>query len=236
MDLSSLSKETLICIINDLQKEVFKLKTDADIRITEIEKLLESQLDAINKNPLQTNTSTQTEECYREKEECYREKDFDINKYENVWYMNGNAEDLDKWDLKVKSGFVTTWNDNGKNHSVLDKLKTGDLIAWYIVSKGFNSILEVSDDPHEITDDELKLFYNTEEKRKSMKTHNYTIISIPVKFIATTTTNFVKKESICNLYNREWSGGLRGSHCIKPNNNNWLEQVFGIYTFLSETK
>ena len=41
MDLSSFSKETLIQIIYDLQKQVDKFKIDADIRITEIEKLLD---------------------------------------------------------------------------------------------------------------------------------------------------------------------------------------------------
>ena len=41
MDLSTLSRETLISIVLDLQNQVNKLKTDADIRITEIEKLLD---------------------------------------------------------------------------------------------------------------------------------------------------------------------------------------------------
>lgn len=236
MDLRTFSKETLISIIHDLQNEVDKLKTHADIRITEIERLLESQIDIINKNTSQTDTSTQTEEYYREKEECYREKDFDINKYENVWYMNGNAEDLDKWYLKVKSGFVTTWNDNGKNHSVLDKLKTGDLIAWYIVSKGFNSILEVSGKPHEINDDELKLFYNTEEKKESMKKHNYTIISIPVKFLVTSKDKFVlnNKSLMTEICDSDWTYGLRGSHCIKPKSIKWCKQVEDIYNFLKD--
>ena len=26
--------------------------------------------------------------------------------------MNGNAEDLDKWDINVKNNYVCTWNDH----------------------------------------------------------------------------------------------------------------------------
>ena len=100
MDLSS-SKETLIQMIYDLQKEIDKLKYDADNRITEIEKLLESQIENM-KIPEKISLSTQTEKCYRETEECYTEKDFDIAKYENVWYMNGNAGDIIKWELRIK--------------------------------------------------------------------------------------------------------------------------------------
>ena len=165
MDLSSFSKETLIQMIYDLQKEIDKLKYDADNRITEIEKLLESQIENM-KIPEKISLSTQTEKCYRETEECYTEKDFDIAKYENVWYMNGNAGDIIKWELRIKNGFVTTWNDNGKNNSILNKIKVGDLIAWYIVGRGYNSILEVKEKPHEITDEELGIFYDIKEKKK----------------------------------------------------------------------
>ena len=42
MDLTTLSKETLISIINDLQKEVTKFKTDAEERITKMENLLKT--------------------------------------------------------------------------------------------------------------------------------------------------------------------------------------------------
>lgn len=214
MDLTTLSKETLISIINDLQKEVTKFKTDAEERITKMENLLKTQIENINS-----------------------EKLHDINKYENIWYMNGNAEDLKKWEIQVKNNYVWTWSDNGKNDSIQDKIEVNDLIAWHIVSKGYNSILKVLDKPHLITDEELKISMTYEEvikKRESMKTHNYSIIFIPVEFLTTTTTNFVKKETISEIYNKEWTGGLRGSHCINPTNPQWKNQVFEIYNYLKK--
>tara|TARA_B100000683_G_C12413612_1_gene524831 strand:- start:33 stop:794 length:762 start_codon:yes stop_codon:yes gene_type:complete len=251
MDLSTLSRETLISIVLDLQNQVNKLKTDADIRITEIEKLLDSQIEIINKNPEKVDMDTQTENKEKKTELIYYydpSKEYlpnisvNVIKYtnirpNNVWYMNGNAEDLDKWDINVKNNYVCTWNDNGKNNSVEEKLNVNDIIAWYIVSKGYNSILRVSGEPHEITDKELKLSMTNEkvkDKRESMKKHNYSIIFIPVEFLASSTTHFVKKETISHTYDNEWSGGLRGSHCIKPNNKLWRKQVFCIYNYLKD--
>ena len=142
------------------------MKIDADIRITEIEKLLESQIDYINKKPEKIEAITQTEKIEATTKTRETIDNFNISKYENVWYMNGNAEDIINWDLRIKNGFVTTWNDNGKNNSVLNKIKVGDLIVWYIVGRGYNSILEVKEKPHEITDEELGLFYDIKEKKK----------------------------------------------------------------------
>ena len=225
MDLSSFSKETLIQMIYDLQKQVDKLKIDADIRITEIEKLLESQIDYINKKPEKIDTITQTGETI---------DDFDITKYENVWYMNGNAEDIINWDLRIKNGFVTTWNDNGKNNSILNKIKVGDLIVWYIVGRGYNSILEVKEKPHEITDEELGLLYDIKEKKEAMKKHNYKIISIPVNFLVTSSETFIinNKSLTTEISDSEWTFGLRGSHCIRPTSKKWNKQVEDIYYHL----
>lgn len=229
MDLSNFSKETLIQMVYDLQKEVNKFKTVADKRITEIEKLLESQIDHINTKTSKVDTMTQTEDFIVKKE---KDNDFDISKYKNVWYMNGNAGDLDNWDLKIVNGFVTSWNDNGKNDSLLYKVKKGDLIAWYIVGKGYNSILEVKGEPHEITDNELRIFYDVQEKRKSMKEHNYKIISIPVNFVVTSNKIFMLTNTKSKIKDEDWTYGLRGSHCIKPRSKKWLEQVEEIYSFL----
>ena len=229
MDLSNFSKETLIKMVYDLQKEVNKFKIYAEKRITEIEKLLESQIDFISRKTLKIDTMTQTEDfIVKEKKDDY----FDISKYENVWYMNGNAYDLDNWDLRVKNKFVTSWNDNGKNNSLLNKVKKGDLIAWYIVGKGYNSILEVIGEVHEITDKELELFCNIKDKRKSMKEHNYTILSIPVDFLVTSDKSFINNTKKSRIKDSEWTNGLRGSHCIKPRSEKWLEQVEDIYVFL----
>jgi hypothetical protein len=308
MDFSTFSKETLIAVINDLQKEIEKLKYAADVRITKIEentrhlqkkiidtKEISTQTENIsndkvklpyiklatnnlalvladpkgarcvycygspivNKNILTIDESTIicnlcgvdavipaskviNEKLIKEWHRLgfgYKMKPFEINDNCNVWYMNGNAEDLKKWDIQVKNNYVCTWSDNGKNDSIQQKIKKNDIIAWYIVTKGYNSILRVLDIPHLITDEELKLTMTNEEvqkKRESMKTHNYSIIFIPVEFLRTTTTNFVKKESIADVYNKEWSGGLRGPHCINPTNSQWKEQVFKMYNYLKK--
>ena len=161
-------------------------------------------------------------------------KPFKIDDNCNIWYMNGNVSDLDNWEINIKNNYVTTWSNNGKNDSVESKIKIGDIIAWYIVSKGYNSILKVIDNPHKITDEIFKLTMTEEQiknKKEKMKYYNYSIVTIPVEFLATTTTNFIKKDNI-NDYTGEWSGGLRGCHCIKPNNPRWKELVVQIYNNL----
>ena len=161
-------------------------------------------------------------------------KPFEIDDNCNIWYMNGNLSELDNWEINIKNNYVSTWSNNGKNDSVESKIKIGDIIAWYIVSKGYNSILKVIDNPHKITDENYKLTMTEEQiknKKECMKKNNYSIVTIPVEFLATTTTNFIKKDNI-NDYTGEWSGGLRGCHCIKPNNSQWKELVIQIYNNL----
>ena len=154
----------------------------------------------------------------------------------NVWYMNGNLEDIDKWDIFVNNNFVKTWNKEGRNEKIKTKIKKGDIIAWYIVSRGYNSILKVIDNPKVMTDTEFKLLYNDTERKErkdDIEKGKYEFIIIPVNFLATTKTNFIKKSNISN-YNKKWTPHCRSSNAVKPNNPDWIEQVIKMYNYLKK--
>ena len=216
--------------IGKLKKEINKLKEEIDINkiyINEISRKLSLQ-PIIEKKDAQTITDNSNVMSFYDELKIY-----DCN----VWYMNGNLEDIDKWDIFVNNNFVKTWNPAGQNEKIKTKIKKGDIIAWYIVSRGYNSILKVIDNPKVITDRELILLYNDKEERKEIKDDiekgNYESIIIPVEFLVTTTTNFVTKNDI-PYYNKKWTYGLRGSHCQSPNNPDWNEQVIEMYNYLNE--
>ena len=150
--------------------------------------------------------------------------------------MNGNLEDIDKWDIFVDNNFVKTWNKDGKNEKIKTKIKKGDIIAWYIVGKGYNSILKVIDSPKIITDRELILLYNDTERKEridDIEKRSYESIIIHVEFLATTKTNFIKIDNIPN-YNKKWTPHLMGVHCQSPNNPDWIEQVIKMYNYLKK--
>ena len=163
--------------------------------------------------------------------------DIKINK---IWYVNGNFEDIKHWDLFVKNKVLLTWNHEGKNEKVKTKVKQGDIIAWYVVSKGFISIVTVIDTPKPINDDQLiklrpswKKKYNTlDELKKHQKDNNYERLVIPVEFLITTNKYFVNQINILNWDDKKWSFGFHGSHVIHPSNENWREQVIEIYKYL----
>ena len=150
--------------------------------------------------------------------------------------MNGNLEDIDKWDIFVNNNFVKTWNKEGRNEKIKTKIKKGDIIAWYIVSRGYNSILKVIDNPKVMTDTEFKLLYNDTERKErkdDIEKGKYEFIIIPVNFLATTKTNFIKKSNISN-YNKKWTPHCRSSNAVKPNNPDWIEQVIKMYNYLKK--
>ena len=39
----------------------------------------------------------------------------------NIWYINGNAEDIEIWDIFVKNGILLTWNHQGRNEQIKNK-------------------------------------------------------------------------------------------------------------------
>jgi len=160
---------------------------------------------------------------------------------ENIWYMNGNHEDMKIWDIHVKNKTLLTWNQNGKNESIKKNIKKNDIIVWYVRAKGFNSILKVNDTPTIINRNDLHKYYPAWKHKyptfdswmKDGETENYERIRISVEFLATTNTQFVNQTEIPH-WNHMWSGGLRGSYCIKPNNPHWKEQVIEIYKYINK--
>jgi hypothetical protein len=163
--------------------------------------------------------------------------DIKINK---IWYMNGNFEDIKHWDLFIKNNILLTWNHEGKNEKVKSKVKTGDIIVWYVVSKGFNSIVKVIDTPKPINDDQLikllaswkKKYNSLDELKKHQKDNNYERLVIPVEFLTTTNKHFVNQNNILKWGDKKWSFGFHGSHAIHPSNEHWREQVIEIYKYL----
>ena len=163
-----------------------------------------------------------------------------INQSDKIWYMNGNHEDIKIWDTFVKNKLVLTWNKDGTNESIKTKIKKNDIIAWHIRTKGFNSILRVTDSPKILSnyDDNnlLKYYpawehkYTFDEWKQDAFIYNYERIYIPVEFLATTDKYFVKQNSIKN-WTYDWSI-CRGSKCISPSNPHWKEQVIEIYKYL----
>ena len=163
-----------------------------------------------------------------------------INQSDKIWYMNGNHEDIKIWDTFVKNKLVLTWNKDGTNESIKTKIKKNDIIAWHIRTKGFNSILRVTDNPKILSnyDDNnlLKYYpawehkYTFNEWKQNPSIKNYERIYIPVEFLATTDKYFVKQNSIKN-WTYDWSI-CRGSKCISPSNPHWKEQVIEIYKYL----
>ena len=261
MDLERLSRDTLIHIITDLLKQNDELKEENDkfIEINEEynDKLKEENdrlIDNIRKlkeeidikkiyiNDISRKLSLQP---IIEKKDAQTITDnsnvmsfYDELKISdcNVWYMNGNLEDIDKWDIFVDNNFVKTWNKDGKNEKIKTKIKKGDIIAWYIVGKGYNSILKVIDSPKIITDRELILLYNDTERKErkdDIEKRKYESIIISVEILATMKTNFIKIDNIPN-YNKKWTPHLMGVHCQSPNNPDWNEQVIEIYNYLNE--
>ena len=266
MDLKRLSQDTLIHIITDLQKqndeltevndkfieinkeendklkeeicelkeEIHKLKEEIDIKksyINNMGRQLSLQTQTITeKKDAQTITDNSNVKITENKDKLKISDDC------NVWYMNGNLEDIDKWDIFVNNNFVKTWNKEGRNEKIKTKIKKGDIIAWYIVSRGYNSILKVIDNPKVMTDTEFKLLYNDTERKErkdDIEKGKYEFIIIPVNFLATTKTNFIKKSNISN-YNKKWTPHCRSSNAVKPNNPDWIEQVIKMYNYLKK--
>ena len=222
--------------ICELKDEICKLKEEIDIKKTYIN-------DMGRQLSLQTQTITEKKDAQTITDNSnvkITEKN-DVLKISNdcnVWYMNGNLEDIDKWDIFVDNNFVNTWNPYGQNETVKKKIKKGDIIAWHIVGRGYNSILKVIDSPKVITERELNLLFSESDKKKKiddMQKNNYEIIIISVEFLATTKTNFVTKHNIENYHKTKiWTHGLRGSNCQSPGNPDWINQVTQMYNYLKK--
>jgi hypothetical protein len=177
-----------------------------------------------------------------------------ILKSENIFYMNGNAEDLKIWNSTIcEKKILTTWIKYGKktqNKYIENKLKKGDIIVWYVKGHGFNSIVEVTDSPfifniendldREILKEYYKgweyKFFTFDEWLNDEKKGNYKRVGIKVEFLVTSNTKFIMHRETINWdVDKKWTYGLRGSDSCKPNNEDWEEQVIEIYKYLSST-
>ena len=170
----------------------------------------------------------------------------------NIFYMNGNAEDLKIWNSTIcKNNILTTWIKYGKktqNKDIEKKLKNDDIIVWYIKGHGFNSIVKVTDSPivFNIENDQdrviLEEYYESwkhkfstfDEWLNDEKINNYKRVGIKVEFLVTSNTKFIMHRETIN-WNKEWTYGLRGSDLYEPKNEYWKEQVIEIYKYLSTT-
>jgi len=164
-------------------------------------------------------------------------------KSDNIWYMNGNYEDLKIWDFIKTNNTLTSWKKLGQNKDIEKKLKKGDIIVWYIKKYGYNSIVRVLDKPFtfdiEKDREELSKYYEAWKHKfdtlddwlNDEKINNYKRIGIKVEFLVTSNNKFIMKPKTIN-WQKKWSSGFQGSNLSKPNNEYWKEQVIEIYKYL----
>tara|TARA_X000000950_G_scaffold236202_1_gene286934 strand:- start:778 stop:1527 length:750 start_codon:yes stop_codon:yes gene_type:complete len=232
----------------DLMQKLIKSKQEEEARNKELNEYIEYELEQYNALD-ETEKINYVRELLLNTFEPSKNKKLNdkvkqdilyINQSDKIWYMNGNHEDIKIWDTFVKNKLVLTWNKDGTNESIKTKIKKNDIIAWHIRTKGFNSILRVTDNPKILSnyDDNnlLKYYpawehkYTFNEWKQNAFIKNYERIYIPVEFLATTDKYFVKQNSIKN-WTYDWSI-CRGSKCISPSNPHWKEQVIEIYKYL----
>ena len=159
----------------------------------------------------------------------------DINKANNIWYMNCHEYSLRYWDKLLEEGFVMTWNKGNRYKKIFDMCKN-DIIAWYVRGEGYIAILQVTEKPKmNLTDNDLDLITNeghtftlSTEDRDHWKSLT---IKIPVKFLSVIDKDkCINHKDIPSIGN--WSYGYRGSNCIKPNNEEWSNQVVEMYKYM----
>lgn len=168
----------------------------------------------------------------------YEEDLKSIHNARKIWYMNFRTWPQDdkkaneNWLNLIDNGFVCTWQKDNLNTKLFEKLVIGDIIAWYVIGRGYGAILKVKGNCSYITDNDLKIWHTTEE---SLKTHHEwakknecRIIKIPVEFLAYTKID--KCISRMEGWQKEdWTSGFRGPNAISPKNTRWKEQVMKMY-------
>ena len=242
MDIEEMKKQI------DLMQKLIKSKQEEEARNKELNEYIEYELEQYNALD-ETEKINYVRELLINTFEPSKNKKLNdkvkqdilyINQSDKIWYMNGNHEDIKIWDTFDENKLVLTWNKDGTNESIKTKIKKNDIIAWHIRTKGFNSILRVTDNPKILSnyDDNnlLKYYpawehkYTFDEWKQNPLIKNYERIYIPVEFLATTDKYFVKQNTI-NNWTYDWSI-CRGSKCISPSNPHWKEQVIEIYKYL----
>ena len=167
----------------------------------------------------------------------YKEDNLDkIEKSRVIWYMNfnpnNNKQSISGWYNMIDNSFVCTWQKPKVNQKLFEKLKVGDIIAWYVVGRGYGAILRVLGDCEYITDSDLKIWHSDEEGRKGHrdweKSSGCRIIKIPVEFLSVTKLdNCIRRIKGWNT--DEWTSGFRGPNAILPKHDKWKEQVIEMY-------
>ena len=157
-----------------------------------------------------------------------------IQNTRRIWYMNCRDNSKERWSNCIDNGFVGTWYRQTVNKRIFDKLKIGDIIAWYIVGKGYIAILRVKGNCCFMNKSDLKLHYpdKTEEDINGHleweKNTDTRIVKIPVEFLAYTDLyNCIKRQP--DWTNDDWTSGFRGSNTILPTHSRWKEQVIKMY-------
>jgi cold shock CspA family protein len=171
-------------------------------------------------------------------EDNYEEDLKSIHNARKIWYMNfrtwphDDKKANENWLNLVDNGFVCTWQKDNLNTKLFEKLVIGDIIAWYVIGRGYGAILKVKGDCSYITDNDLKIWHTTEE---SLKTHHEwakknecRIIKIPVEFLAYTKIDGCIKR-FEGWSKEDWTSGFRGPNAITPKNKRWKEQVMKMY-------
>ena len=172
-------------------------------------------------------------------EDNYEEDLKSIHNARKIWYMNCKVGKKvgyhsNRWSNHIDNGFVGTWQKDKVNQNLFNKLMVGDIIAWYIVGKGYSAILRVKDKCSFMKKDDLKLHYpniseeDIIEHLEWEKRENCRIIKIPVEFLAY--TDLDKCISRMEGWQKEdWTSGFRGPNAISPKNTRWKEQVMKMY-------
>jgi len=171
-------------------------------------------------------------------EDNYEEDLKIIHNARKIWYMNfrtwphDDKKANENWLNLIDNGFVCTWQKNNMNTKLFEKLVIGDIIAWYVIGRGYGAILKVKGDCSYITDNDLKIWHTTEESLKThhewAKKNDCRIIKIPVEFLAYTKID----KSITRMEGwskEDWTSGFRGPNAILPKHPRWKEQVMKMY-------
>ena len=71
-----------------------------------------------------------------------------IHNTNKIWYMNcrlhsNHKDNINRWNNQIDNGFVDAWKTPTVNQKIFEKLNIGDIIAWYIVGRGFSAILRI---------------------------------------------------------------------------------------------
>lgn len=171
-------------------------------------------------------------------EDNYEEDLKMIHNSRKIWYMNfrtwphDDKKANENWLNLIDNEFVCTWQKDNLNQKLFEKLLIGDIIAWYVIGKGYGAILRVKDKCSFITDDDLKIWHTTEESLKThhawAKKNDCRIIKIPVEFLAYTDLDKCIKR-MEGWSKEDWTSGFRGPNAISSKHPRWKEQVMEMY-------